>query len=195
MTLLPNFTTPLWEMLSGQLLLFTCSLFYLAWWIADFRPGSSGSAAGGFYLMAALVTGLAAIFLLSAGINRLAADSQGFPVKFILLGAAALFVVLLPVTAIGWGRMVTSELLIIHIWAALEMSTVAVLRGTGGLGPGSAAALAVLIGVGFAASMVCYVLYYRLGPEAGYWDGMIPLLTSALVAAVISGALVLSRNG
>ena len=192
MTFFRNFTAPLWEMFAGNLLLLFCSLFYLAWWVVSYRPNSSGGSAGGFYLAAAFITGAAAIVLMSGGINSLSQDSKGVPVWSILSGVAALFLVLLPVTAIAFHRAVTSELIIIHIWAALELSAVAVLNGTGRFGAGRAAILAVLVGIASAAGLICYVLYYRLDETAGYWSGMVPLATDALVMAVLLGAMAVS---
>ena len=133
-----NFTASLWKVFSGNLLLLFCSLFYLIWWVVSFRPDSSGGPAGMFCIAAAFITGIAAIVLLAAGINSLSHNSKGLPIRFILIGAAVLFVVLLLVTAIVFHRQVTSELIIIHIWAALEISTVAVLHGTGRFGLGRA---------------------------------------------------------
>ena len=187
-----NFTAPLWEIFAGNLLLLFCSLFYLAWWVVSFRPNSSGGSAGGFYITAAFITGVAAIALMSGGINSLSQDSKGLPVKFILLGGAALFFVLLPVTAIVFHRIVTSELLIMHIWGALELSAVAVLYGTGRFGAGRAVTLAALVGIATVAGLICYMLYYRLDETASYWNGMVPLTTDAFVMAVFLGVLAVS---
>jgi hypothetical protein len=128
--------------------------------------------------------------LLSNGINLISQDSvRGLPIRFILLGAAAVFVVMLLVTSVGFHRMVTSELMIIHAWVALELSAAVVLYGAGHFGPGRAAVLAVLLGVSFIVSMICYVLYYRLGEAASYRVGMVPLLMGAAVTAVFLGEM------
>ncbi|MCU0849029.1 MAG: hypothetical protein MUD12_14190, partial [Spirochaetes bacterium] len=107
MTCFRDFTAPLWEIFAGNLLLLFCCLFYLAWWVVSCRPNSSGGSAGGFYIAAAFITGIAAIALMSAGIDSLSRDSKGLPVMFILLGGAALFFVMLPVTVIAFHRAVT----------------------------------------------------------------------------------------
>ena len=192
MTCFHNFTAPLWEIFAGNLLLLFCSLFYLVWWVVSFRPNSSGGSAGVFYITAAFITGVAAIALMSGGINSLSQDSKSLPVRFILLGSAALFLVLLLVTAIAFHRIVTSELIIIHIWAALELSVVAVLYGTGCFGPGRAATLAALVGIATVIGLICYVLYYRLDGTASYWNGMVPLMMDAFVMAVFLGVLAVS---
>jgi len=191
-----SFTAPLWEIFAGNLLLLFCSLCYLAWWVVSFNPdssgGSSGGSAGMFYIAAAFITGVSAIFLTSSGIKWLSQDSKGLPVKFILLGSAAVFLILLLVTVIVFHRMVTSELLIIHIWAALELSMVAVLHGTGQFGLGRVAILSALIGIAFVVGLICYILYYRLDGTASYWDGMIPLIMDAFVMSVFLGVLAVS---
>ena len=192
MTCFHNFTAPLWEIFAGNLLLLFCSLFYLVWWVVSFRPNSSGGSAGVFYITAAFITGVAAIALLSGGINSLSQDSKSLPVRFILLGSAALFFVLLLVTAIAFHRIVTSELIIIHIWAALELSLVAVLYGTGHFGSGRAATLTALVGIAIVVGLICYVLYFRLDGMSSYWDGMVPLMMDAFVMAVFLGVLAVS---
>lgn len=180
-----NFTTPLWEIFVGNLLLLFCSLFYLAWWIVSYGPDSSDrSAAGGFYIAAAFITGISACVLMSVGIYSLSHDSKGLPVWYILIGGLALFLVLLPLTAIVFHRSVTSELTIMHIWVVLELSVIAVLYGTGRFGTGLTITLAALAGIAFVVGLICYMLYYRLDKTTSYWIGMIPLATDAFVMAV-----------
>jgi hypothetical protein len=184
-----KFTPPLWEIFSGNLLLLICILFYLAWWVVTFKPGSTGGRAGVFSISVAFITGFAAIILLAVGINSLSHDSMGLPVKFILIGFAVLFVVLLFVTTTSFHRQVTSELIIIHIWAAIEFSAIAVTYGTGSFGFGSTVALSILVGVATIVGLVCYVIYYRLEGIASYRVGMVPLATDAFVVAVFLGML------
>jgi hypothetical protein len=192
MTCFRDFTAPLWEIFAGNLLLLFCTLFYLAWWVVSYRPNSSGGPAGGFYLTAAFITGVAAIALMSGGINALSRGSKGLPVMYILLGVAALFFVLLLVTAVTFHRIVTSELILMHVWAALELCAVAVLYGAGRLGAGRAGTLAALVGIATVAGLICYVLYYRLDETASYRAGMVPLSTDAFVMAVFLVLLAVS---
>jgi hypothetical protein len=187
-----NFTAPLWEMFTGNLLLLFCSLFYLGWWVVNFRPNSSGGPAGGFFITAAFITGVAAIALMSVGISSLSNDSKGLPVKFILLGSATLFFILLLITTIAFHRAATSELVIIHIWLALELSAVAVLYGTSRLGTGSAAVLTAFVLIAFIVGLICYMLYYRLDATASYRAGMFPLMADTFVVAVFLGVLSVS---
>ncbi|HOT44882.1 MAG TPA: hypothetical protein PLM53_09820 [Spirochaetota bacterium] len=192
MTLLRSFTFQLWEIFVGNLLLLLCSLLYLAWWVVSFRPHSAGGSAGAAYIITAFITGCLAIGLMSSGINSLSGHPKGVPVIFILAGGVAMFIILLLATSLGFHRAVTSELLIMHVWAVLELSAVAVLYGTGRLGAGRAAAMAALVGMATLLALVCYALYYRLDAVAQYYIGMAPLAADAAVMAVFLALLALS---
>jgi hypothetical protein len=187
-----NFTAPLWELFSGNLLFLFCSLFYLVWWIVAFRPNSSGGSSGGVFIMFAFITGIAALVLMSVGVNALARDSKALPVRFILLGAVALYLILLPVTAVVFHRQVTSELIIMLIWAALELSVITVLYGTGRFGVGRTALAVTIVCIATVIGLICYLLYYRLDGASNYIDGMIPLATDAVVMAAFLGILAFS---
>lgn len=187
-----NFTGPLWAVFAGNLLLLFCFLFYLVWWGVTFRPDASGGPIGSLCILAAFITGTAAIVLTCGGINSLSQVSKGLPVKYILLGVAVMFFILLLVTSIIFHRIVTSELMIIHLWIALELSVIAVLYGTGSLGLSRAAILAALVLIAFVASMICYVFYYRLTGMASYYDGMVPLMSAAFVTVVFLGITAVS---
>lgn len=187
-----NFTPSLWEIFSGNLLLFICSVFYLVWWVVSFRTNSSGGSADLFCIMAALISGFVAIVLLAAGIHSLSHHSDSLPVRFILIGIAVLFIVLLMVTTSVFHRPPTSELMIIHIWTALELSAVIVLYGTGRWGSGRTAILTILVAITAIAGLICYMLYYHLTGMQSYWDGMIPLIMDAFVMAVFLGVLAVS---
>lgn len=186
------FTAPLWMLFAGDALLLFCSVFYMAWWLICFRPGSPGLSSGWALLALAFATGLPALVLLALSVSALNAASGGGLSGPILLGALALYLILLLVTKAAFHRPVTSELLIMLVWAAAQLCAVAALRGAGRFGPGRTAALAVLVGLATAADVVCYVLYYRLDAQASYWDGLVPLASDAAVMAVFLGVLAFS---
>lgn len=187
-----NFTVPIWEIFTGNLLLLICGLFYLAWWVVSGRPDLSGGSAGNIYIVLAFISGFAAIGLLSVGISSLSTDSKGLPLIFIIAGGTVLFLILLLLTSIVFHRIVTSELIIIHIWAVLELSAATVLYGTNRFGMGQTLALSVLIGIASVAGLICYMLYYNLDVMASYYVGMIPLITDAFVMTVFLVILAIS---
>ncbi|MBN1532155.1 MAG: hypothetical protein JXA20_05795 [Spirochaetes bacterium] len=185
MILFRDFTLPLWKLFAGNLLLLACSLCYLAWWAASFRQNSSGGA----FIAAAFITGIAAMAAMSNGIASLSRDSGGTAVAYILAGALVLFIILLIITSFAFRRPVTSELLILHLWGALELSAAAVLYGSKRLGTARAAVLVALVAAATVAGLVCYVLYYRVDEAARFRIGMVPLIVDSSVAAVFLGMM------
>ena len=109
-----------------------------------------------------------------------------------MLGAAARFFVLLAVTSIAFHRPLTSELLIIQVWAAIELCAIAALYTADRFGPGRAATIAALVAIATVVGMACYVLYYRLDEAAAYRAGMAPLAVDAVVMAVFLAVMAFS---
>ena len=195
MTCFRNFTLPLWEIFGGNLLMFVTLVFYIAWWTVSFGPNGGDKTAGaGIFLGAALFTGVAAIMTMYLGINSLPRPGKGIPVMYILIGAAAFYVIFLAVTKIAFQRIVTSELLLIIVWAALEWSAIAVLQGCGRFNMWQALTLAALVALATGAGMVCYVLHYRLNEPSRFLNGLIPLIADAGVVAVFLAVLAVSCN-
>jgi hypothetical protein len=189
MTLFRSFTTPAWEIFIGNLLLLLCTIFYIAWWTTDFKPNPNNGPSGGIFIGLAFVTGTAALALMSHGIGSLSEYTKGLQIKFLIAGSAALFVVMLLVTVIAFHRIVTSELIIIHIWTALELCAVAVLYGTERFGGVSAVIMYALTGLAFATGIICYVVYYRLDETGRYWIGLVPIAADAFVSFIFAGIL------
>ena len=54
---------------------------------------------------------------------------------------------------------------------------------------GTATLVALLAVVDFAVSLVCYVLYYRLGALSSFVDGCVPLALIGVVSVVIAGCI------
>ena len=193
MTWFRDFTVPHWEIFGGNLLMFATIVFYIAWWTVSFRPNGDGNTAGaGLFIAVAFFAGLAAIALLSLGINSLSQAGKGFPVMYFLLGAAAFYIALLAVTKTAFQRPVTSELLLIVVWIALEGSTITVLQSSGRFSMAQALTLAALMLLATGAGLVCYILHYRLDETAGFWNGLIPLIVDGGVVAVFLALLALS---
>jgi len=190
-----GFTVPLWEIFGGNLLMFVTIMFYIAWWTASFRPNGDGKiTAAGFFITAALLTGMAAIVIIFPGINSLPRAGKGFPVMYILPGAAAFYIILVAVTKIASQRALTSELLLITVWAALEWSAIAVLQDSGRFSIGQALTLAALVMLATGAGIVCYILHYRLDETSRFRNGLIPLIADAGVITVFLTSLAFSCN-
>ena len=181
---------PAKEIFQSNILLVICCAFYLIWWLLAFKPaGAVRGMRTGWLLIPAFAAGLAAIIVAIKGILSASAKVNLFPGGLLLWGGVAAYLILLALTRLLFKRPVTTELFLIVGWAMLALSEINVLYGTGRLSHGLAAGFAVVVGVAALISLVCYVLYYNLGNQAGYFDGMVPLLMVALVMAGLSAAL------
>jgi hypothetical protein len=130
--------------------------------------------------------------LLFTGIKTLSQAGKNFLAGYILLGAVVFYVIFLVVTRFAFQRIVTSELLLITVWAALELSVIFVLQGSQRLHSGQVLTLVLLVALGTIVGMVCYVLHYRLDESARFWNGLIPLMVNAGAVLALQILLALS---
>lgn len=170
-------------------LLLVCSLLYLAWWATFFRPGSARVAGplfaiGVLCLVGAAVCGVSGAVLAGSSLPGLPGAEKVPRLGFAVAGVVG-YLALLVVTAGLFHRQVTTELLLIAAWGALEACVVVSLRAAGLLSGVGFLVFALLVVTLVVASLVCYVLYYRLGPVASFVDGMVPLLAVALESAAV----------
>ncbi len=171
----------------GNVLMLGCCFFYLLWWILAFHPTSpvTGMASGWLLIPAVILGVIAAVLLVQGGIL-----GKGEVIFFsgkTLLGAGAItYLLLLLVTRFAFQREVTTELLLIVGFATLVFWQGNALYSLGALPRGSAVTLLLAAVVTGAVSIVCYLLYTRFGPLAGYIDGMIPLVLCIVMTAVLT---------
>lgn len=171
-----------------------CSLLYLAWWLAAFKPGAEPDhTVTRFLLGAAFAAGIVSVFLLQSGFGSLKTTREIFPGHSLLWGGILVYIALLIITSLALHRMVTTELALIVAWTALELGIINVVYGTEKMTIAPAVILSVLVVVTAAVSMVCYLRYYDLPAEAGYIDGAVPLAAVTVTMAVITLTSLLTR--
>lgn len=187
---------PTRQMLVGNLALVGCCFFYLLWWLLAFRPvGPIKGMRTGWLLVPAVVAGAAALVLIIRGASSAHVTDRLLPTVPLLVAGVVLYVVLAVATRVALDRPVTTELFLIIGWAVLVSYEVSTLRGSGALGPGPAIGFLTTVLVALVVSLVCYVLYYRLGEVAGYAVGMVPLASAAVVMGALSVTVVTGRTG
>ena len=176
----------------GNILFIACCGFYLAWWLLAFRP--SGAISGlktGWLLFQASIAGLLGVILIIRGILAQTPAKQLLPGASILWGGIALYGILLAVTVMVLKRPATSELILIVGWGMLALAEVNALFGFELFPYRLTVGLIIWICSAVIISLICYILYYHLNSYAGYIDGIIPLLLSALTMASISCCIAL----
>ena len=160
------------EIFRCNLLLVVCCGFYLAWWLLAFRPVDPVKGMKtGWLLLPAFAAGIAGAVFAAKGLGAAAGRPGLISARWILWGGILAYAALLAVTKFLLRRPVTTELFLIVGWAMLALAEVSALSGGKALSRGAAIAFAALVAVGGAVSLVCYVLYYKLPPAAGFAAG------------------------
>ena len=183
-----NMDRPEMTLIGGNYLMAVCGLVYLAWWIVVFRPPKPRSSVlGTALLILAASMGIVGFYIMGRALTQtVPALRPGIDSRWIVLIAAAAYGVLLAGTVLLFRRIVTSELLIITAWTALELCAVNALYRWGTLTGRGGIVLSGLVLAAAAGSLVCYLLYYRLPYTAGFLDGCVPLALAVLTILLIN---------
>lgn len=184
MVVLKNINSTGWRIFAGNILMLLTGFCYLAWWTVAFMPGKSYPAQLSAVLIScAFAFGGASLVLL--GFTFTKHTPKLFSVFYIFVSAAILYIVLLFITKNYMGRTVTSELLIMIVWAAFEIGTLDVLAGTHQIAPAAAVICAVLILIASVAGFICYIEYYKLFGMNQFISGLIPLAADSAVILIM----------
>lgn len=192
-------TTAIWRcetklLITGHIFLIICGAFYLAWWCYAFYPGYRGSRVtgiAGILLLITAITGLAGVSATIMGIMEKGTREQFIPGTFILFGSVSLYILLLIISSRLLHRQVTTELLLIILWTALEISSYQSAYCAEWIEAGMMWFLIILIGVCAVISLYFYLQFYRVNADRGYVYGMIPLILVeiCMVIFLFSGIL------
>lgn len=186
-----NFNSQMRQVFIGNFLLVICALLYLVWWLVTFKPGVIAGNISTYIIIGAAAIGVIALIFLVGGIQNSAEGYVIVPNRNIIFAGVALYFILLVITDFVLKRKVTSELLLIIGWAALELCVINVLYGANVYSMMKGLIVSIVVGVAAMISLVCYVLYYRLTGTASYIDGMVPLILVAFVTAGINLGMIL----
>ena len=181
------------RIVAGNLLFVVCCISYLAWWLLAFRPTNPVTGMRSDWLfIPAFATGIAGIVFIVWGMSTGPATRRLFPAWWAVVGAIVGFIVILALTWWLFDRPLTSELFLIVGWTALVLAELSALYGTGSLSHPLVWAFIAIVTIVFLICLVCYVLYFKLDPTWSFYDGMVPLILTALVMAAISVAMLVS---
>lgn len=175
------------RILTGQVLLILCCITYLIWWYRGFRPGVNVSRVGGMngaLLLITAVLGIAGIMFSVLSDGKETAPAKISPQLITAAGIAA-YIAFLLITSFLFDRVVTTELILIVGWTALEMQVINRLNAMGNLSDGQFLVMCAIIAAAFVISMVLYVAYYRMDEMRAFYMAMVPLVTEALSMGIL----------
>ena len=178
------------HIITGQILLIVCCIFYMIWWYRGFRPNVEADRLGGINGILLLITailGVAGILFSLMPTPETAGTKYGQ--MYIIIGGIAAYIILMVITKVAFNRIVTSELFLIVGWTTLELSLLNRLDGSGLLSGTRLMAVYVSVLLAFIISMVLYVAYYRMEDNAAFYSAMVPLITEAASMGVLIGML------
>ncbi len=183
------------QILSGNIWLIICFVFYLAWWLIAFHPTHAiKGMRSGWLLIPAFIFGLWSVVEIIMGCDSGEEVHGLLPGAGIGVAAVILYVVLFAATLYFLKRQVTTELFLIVGWAALLFLELSMLYGYGHCSMTAAVVFMVITVIAAAVSIYCYILYYNLDAVTGYIDGMIPLLLAGIMMLVVTGFVVATHH-
>ena len=120
------------RILIGQVSLIICCTLYILWWYRGYRPGTTVDRIGGLNGMLLLMTaafGLAGVIMSAGTVPEL------YPAKidslYLIPAGVVMYVMLLLITRTVFHRVVTTELILIVLWAVLEIAVINKLNAGG----------------------------------------------------------------
>ena len=174
------------RMIIGQALLIICCVFYLLWWYRGYRPGTVVNRMGGINGVLLAIT---AVFGISGIACCLMPSSDNLKTKIdpmlIVVAGIAAYIVLLLVTRLLFHRPVTTELFLIVGWCMLEMTVINRLNALGSLEGSRFVIMCAVTAAAVIASLVLYVLYYRMEEMRAFYAAMVPLVTEAAAMGIL----------
>ena len=182
------------QILLGNAMLILCCAFYLAWWLVAFRPDNPIKGfKSGWLLIPAVIFGLLALIEILRGNNCVNKAEKVIDGSQIVLFGAAVYVALLLVTSLLLKRQVTTELFLIVGWAVVTLLELNSFFALNCLSKTAVIVFAVITLIFAAASMVCYLLYYKLDGLKGCADGAVPLMLVVIMTAAVSLTVILKN--
>ena len=178
------------HIITGQILLIVCCIFYMIWWYRGFRPNVEADRLGGIngiLLLITAVLGVAGILFSLIPTPETAGTKYGQ--MYIIIGGIAAYIILMMVTKYAFNRIVTSELFLIVGWTILELSLLNRLDGSNLLSGTGLMVVYMSVVLAFIISMILYVAYYRMEDNAAFYSAMVPLITEAASMGVLIGML------
>ena len=166
------------NVVTGQVFLIVCFVFYLIWWYRGFQPNTHVNRLGGpngVFLSLSVAFGIAGVaFSLMCG------EPGPLIIKppIIFFTGVAVYVMLVLVTVFLFHRVLTTELLLIVAWTTLEVHVNNLLEAGGILSIANFWTMFGILGLTFIISTILYVAYYNMEPKKGFYAAMVPLIAA-----------------
>lgn len=175
------------EIITGQFLLSLGALFYTGWWLTAFRPDvRSGGALSALLFLCLAVFGLSGTALTVHGIHGLPLPPSWPGGTMLLTLALLVYFILLAGSVKLFGRKPTTELVLLVLWALMEIMVLGVLHEAGGLAGTAYGLTWAAVAAASLIAFTAYMMYYRMDDDTAYITGAVPLLVDGAVTLMIA---------
>lgn len=169
-------------LVNGAQLIAACCGFYLVWWCVAFRPEKTAHPAMETILfLLAAGSGIYGLVQMLHGITGAELTRRIFAGGVVPVCAIIVYIAMVFIMSHFFHRQLTTELLLIIGWAALMLSAVNALYGTGTFATAATAVFITITVLATVISLICYIKYYALKAWPAYYDGMVPLIMAGIV--------------
>lgn len=176
------------EIITGQLLLSAGALFYTGWWLAAFKLDSarSGGALSALLFLLLAAFGLSGTALTVHGIHGLPRPSSWPGSGMLFIMALLVYFILLTGSVKLFGRKSTTELILMVLWALMEIMALGALHETGALAGTAYVLIWAAVTIASLIAFAAYMMYYRMDDNTAYITGAVPLLVDGAVTLMIA---------
>jgi len=175
------------ELLSGHAIIVITAVIYSIAWTLNYGNGKiSEPVLISVLINISLLAGICGAFIsiLSAGDIYRSLSLSRLRIRYFIAGGLALFILTDLTTFYGFGRMLTSELILIFIWGTIEACTLTGMIHQRLFSKPQVFFTLLFFILSFLTSLFCYTIHYTLSGFASYINGLIPYWAISFYMAV-----------
>jgi hypothetical protein len=172
------------SILIGHIFIIISGITYSTAWIMIYK--SLLPELTNLLIMISLVFGLIGVGLIISGINRIKISKNNkFKNWYIIIICTTLFLFTYFTTLYWFHRELTSEIIFIFLWVALELSSIYVLFFRKYISGLQTIILIILIIISLMIGIICYTIHYTLPDFERFLNGLIPYFIFSLTMLII----------
>lgn len=174
------------DFLVGSTAFFLCAIFYCIFWGVSYNENTNAPVLVKiiFFTLTAIF-GIASIAQYASGIKNAVYVNKSISNLIILIVAVATYIILAFVTKIAFKRVITTELILIVFCTMGAFCVINSLYSAAIFYKVSTIIFIILTVLIFMASLVCYIIYYKLNAQKAFIIGFIPLTLYGALSLII----------
>jgi hypothetical protein len=177
------------EIIIGHILIIVSSISYSIAWYILYKPLQNiPEAVADTMMTAALFLGITGAGLIIYGISRNPVPKdKKIKFRYILIACLILYIISYLITKLIFGRIFTSEILLLFIWLSMEACCIMALYYGNVLSLIRMLICNLLVLISIGIGMICYTIHYTLPEQGRFINGLIPygVIASMMLVLII----------